>query len=77
LANDALESGNEALLTLVGAQRVTVEHVGNPPSFEWHPPAGVPRLSPVEPLARELAGRLVAKETARAEAQPPSGGRRA
>jgi hypothetical protein len=54
-----------------------VEYPGNPTRHEWRPPAGVPRLSPVEPLARELASRLIAKETARAEAQPPSGGRHA
>jgi hypothetical protein len=79
LVNDALESQNERLMQLVGAVRVAVERVGNPPTHEWRLPAGMPRVTPAEPVARELAARMVAKETARAEeqAERSAGGRHA
>jgi hypothetical protein len=73
LVNDAMESGHERLMQLVGAVRVEVERVGNPPTHEWHLPKGMPRVTPAEPVARELAARMVAKETARAESQAERG----
>jgi hypothetical protein len=79
LVNDALETRDAALCQLVGARQVSEPNPGGPPVLRWVLPPDVPPLPNAELLARELAGRLVAAESARAEtaAQPAEGVRHA
>ena len=73
LVNDALETGDAALCRLAGAPLVREPTPSGPPVKRHVLPSGIPPLPGSEALARELAGRLVVQETARAEAQWPGG----
>lgn len=67
LVNDAIASANPELCRLVGAVLVEQATNAGPPEKHWAPPAGMPALAHTEAVARNVAGRLVAKETGRQE----------
>jgi hypothetical protein len=67
LVNDALETRDAALCQLAGARQMSEPNPGGPPVVRWALPADVPPLPNAEAVARELAGRLVSAESARAE----------
>jgi hypothetical protein len=66
---DAVEMGKAPLAELLGACLVHEASPAGPPAKRWQLPAGVPALQHAEPVARELAGRVVRWEALRAEAR--------
>jgi hypothetical protein len=66
---DALQGGEAPLAELLGARLVSESSPSGPPATHWAPPPGVPAVGNLEPVARELAARVVAADTRRHEQQ--------
>lgn len=68
--NDAIASSQPELCRLLGAVLVEGPTAGGPPQKRWAPPPGTPALAQPEGMARQVAHRLVTKETSRQEGGP-------